>query len=140
MGPRLAVTRGVMTNSLLFPWRSAALRLGARVAAAALCVAAPFAAGADAQTLRSPDRPASLRRAPKLDRELAQRARVGSRVGRSRLIVRLAAGQTLPPALLAYQAGQRLELIDGYVLDVPDSALDSVAALADVQSAHFDRP
>jgi serine protease AprX len=77
---------------------------------------------------------------PKLDRELSARASQRHASRRSRLVVQLQTGQTLPPALKPYQKSNRLNLIDGYVLEVPDTAIDQVAAQASVKSAHFDRP
>src|SRR6185369_8181572 len=74
---------------------------------------------------------------PKLDHELSARAAVGASWRQTRLIVRMN-GQPLPAALLAYQRGH-LDLIDAYVLEMPDSALNLVAQSAEVADAHFDR-
>ena len=73
----------------------------------------------------------------KFDEELSRRASLGANWRRTRVIVRMD-GHALPPALKQYER-ERLELIDAYVLDMPDSALDQVASQAEVKSAHFDR-
>src|SRR6476620_3033365 len=75
---------------------------------------------------------------PKLDHELSSRAAVSAAWRRTRLIVRLN-GQSLPAQLVAYQRGH-LDLIDAYVLEMPDSALNLVSQSVDVADAHFDRP
>ncbi|MGE3959552.1 MAG: S8 family peptidase [Vicinamibacterales bacterium] len=75
----------------------------------------------------------------KLDPGLNRRA--SAPAGRtSQVVVRLAPGAALPASLQRYARGQRLRLIDSYVLDVPDSALGALDALAAVESAHEDRP
>ena len=82
------------------------------------------------------------RRAPrqKLDTELARRSSFATASRRSRVVVTMAEGQALPPALRQYQKGERLALINGYVLDVPDTALSQVAGQSAVTGAHVDRP
>ncbi|HUR34912.1 MAG TPA: S8 family peptidase [Vicinamibacterales bacterium] len=75
----------------------------------------------------------------KLDPELNRRAAVAS--GRSsQVVVRLAPGASLPGSLQKYVRGAKLQLIDGYVLSIPDSALAALEALPQVESAHQDRP
>lgn len=76
----------------------------------------------------------------KLDSELTRRQSLGTNSRRSRIVVELGEGQELPTGLRRYQKGNRLGLINGYVLDVPDSALGQVSSLAEVKSAHVDRP
>src|SRR5512135_920290 len=57
----------------------------------------------------------------KLDPELSRRAAVAS--GRtSEVVVRLEPGASLPASLQRYVRGPRLQLIEGYVLSMPDSA------------------
>lgn len=101
---------------------------------------APALAAPPAQPGSSSSAFGHQRRIQKLDDELTRRARIGSRSRRSRLIVQLGNGQTLPASLRAYQSGNRLDLINGYVLDVPDNALADVASQVEVASAHVDRP
>jgi hypothetical protein len=88
----------------------------------------------------APQASAQSKPAPKLDQELSTRASQRQAWRRSRIVVQLESGQMLPQALRAYQRGNRLNLINGYVLEVPDAAIAQVAAHASVKSAHFDRP
>ena len=75
----------------------------------------------------------------KLDPELNRRAAAaGPRA--SQVVVRLEPGQTLPASLQPYQRGAKLELINGYVLQLPDTALGALDALPQVATAHEDRP
>src|SRR5262245_26562729 len=67
----------------------------------------------------------------KLDEELSRRAFVSSSSQRSKVIVRLQAGQSLPAALTAYQKA-RLDVINAYVLDVPDALLGQMVSQASV--------
>src|SRR5687767_9805255 len=62
----------------------------------------------------------------KLDEELNRRARVATTGRRSRVIVRVAAGGDLPLSLKPYQRGARINLIDSFVLDLPDHVLPDV--------------
>src|SRR5262245_1265273 len=73
----------------------------------------------------------------KLDKELSSRAAMGASWRRTRLIVKLS-GQSVPPELQTYLRG-RLDLIDAYVLDMPDSALNLVAQSLAISDAHLDR-
>jgi len=75
----------------------------------------------------------------KLDPELKRRATaVSARV--SQVVVTLEPGAQLPPSLQRYVRGSKLQLIDGYVLSIPDNALGELDALPQVASAHEDRP
>ena len=75
----------------------------------------------------------------KLDPELNRRASAaGPRT--SQVVVRLAPGAELPASLQRYVRGPKLELIDGYVISIPDTALAGLDALPQVASAHQDRP
>jgi len=58
----------------------------------------------------------------------------------SKVVVQLGDGESLPAALKRYQKGDRLELINGYVLDLPDDALAQLDNVASLTSAHVDRP
>ncbi|MGC4085467.1 MAG: S8 family peptidase [Vicinamibacterales bacterium] len=75
----------------------------------------------------------------KLDPGLNQRASA-PRGRTSQVVVRLEKGQVLPTRLQRYVRGSRLQLIDSYILDVPDSELSQLDALPQVASAHEDRP
>jgi serine protease AprX len=74
----------------------------------------------------------------KLDPELNRRAAVAS-TRTSQVLVQLAPGASLPPTLQRFARGAKLELINGYVLSIPDSALAQLDALPQVASAHQDR-
>ena len=74
----------------------------------------------------------------KLDRELTSRVALGAGWRQTRLIVQLD-GAPLPSELKPYQRAH-LDLIDAYVLEMPDRALNLVAQHPSVRSAHFDRP
>ena len=78
-------------------------------------------------------------RASRLDRVLSERA---GRAGTSRVIVRGPARAELDARLRALGAriGSRLETVDGVVAEVPNSALDALAADNAVVGLHFDRP
>ncbi len=69
--------------------------------------------------------------------ELSARAATGAAWRQTRLIVRLN-GKPLPLELVPYRRAH-LDLIDAYVLEMPDSALNLVARHPDVADAHFDR-
>lgn len=73
----------------------------------------------------------------KLDPELSRRA--DRQRGSSRVVVRLSPGASLPDSLRTYVRGNRLQLIDGYVLNLPDSMLSGLDATPEVASAHQDR-
>src|SRR5262245_2680298 len=73
----------------------------------------------------------------KLDQELTSRIATGATWRQTRLIVRLN-GKPLPAALQAYRRSH-LDLIDAWVLEMPDAALSLVALNPDVVDAHFDR-
>ncbi len=75
----------------------------------------------------------------KLDPELNRRATVGASRN-SKVVIRLAPGVTLPESLRRYVRGPKLNLIDGYVLEIPDSALPQLESVSQVTSAHQDRP
>ncbi|MEQ1908059.1 MAG: S8 family peptidase [Vicinamibacterales bacterium] len=73
----------------------------------------------------------------KLDPELSRRSVI--RRGTSRVVVRLSPGATLPAGLRTYVRGTRLQLIDAYVLNLPDSMLSDLDDVPEIASAHQDR-
>ena len=74
----------------------------------------------------------------KLDPELNRRASfAGGRT--SQVVVRLAPGAALPASLQRYVRGSRLDLINAYVLVLPDNSLAALDVLPQVASAHEDR-
>src|SRR5436190_2675216 len=111
--------------------------------AAALCLGlstSAFAAGSHSRPASkvAPGAPNSNARRGKLDRELTQRS---TRGGTSKIIVTLQPGVTLPPEFARYaKAHGRLRLINGQVLEVPNSVLKRFAAHPSVFKLDFDRP
>ena len=75
----------------------------------------------------------------RLDRTLATRA---GQSGVSRVIVRSTGAGDVAVRIRAFggRAGQRLALVDGYVADVPNEALEALAADPGVAGVHLDRP
>jgi serine protease AprX len=76
----------------------------------------------------------------KLDQELTRRSSLAASWRHSKVVVQLVEGQTLPAALKQYQKGDHLGLINGYVLDLPDTALAQLDSVSELKSAHLDRP
>jgi len=111
--------------------------------AAALCLGlstSAFAAGSHGRpaSKAAPGAPNSSARRGKLDHELTQRS---TRGGTSKVIVTLQPGATLPPEFARYtRAHGRLRLINGQVLEVPNSVLRRFAAHPSVFKIDFDRP
>jgi len=79
-------------------------------------------------------------RFPKMDRDLESRAVSADRTRKSRVIVRLKPGKTLPDALKPFSRFGRLNGIGGHVLDVTDDQLQGLANLADAVDIQPDRP
>jgi serine protease AprX len=75
----------------------------------------------------------------KLDPELNRRASAIQSGRSSQVVVRLAPGASLPASLQRF-VKSRLQLIDGYVLSIPDASLSALDAIPQVESAHQDRP
>ena len=75
----------------------------------------------------------------RLDATLATRA---GQPGVSRVIVRSTGATDVTAKIRAHrgQAGQRLALVDGYVAEVPNDALEALAAADGVAGVHLDRP
>jgi serine protease AprX len=108
------------------------------IAALALCLAcASSATAGQANRSGGSSRP-RVAQPRKLDRELTSRVALGAGWRHTRLIVQLN-GASLPTELKPYQRAH-LDLIDAYVLEMPDRALNLVAQQPSVRSAHFDRP
>ena len=80
---------------------------------------------------------ASAQHYRKLDPELNRRAT--ERTGRTRIVVRLQPGASLPDGLRRYVDGPRLGVIDGYPMTVPDSVLPELNSMDQIVSAHQDR-
>jgi serine protease AprX len=84
--------------------------------------------------------PGSVARPYKLDAELSRRATDHRGATLTRVIVTLVPGATLPPAFTRYARNGPLDLINGQVLDLPNSLLQTMAAHPSVFRVHFDRP
>jgi serine protease AprX len=94
---------------------------------------------ADAQNNREPGGPSSFAKNYKLDDEVTARAAHGNPQAVSSVIVTLVPGTELPPQFNRYARGEKLDIINGQVLDVPNGLLQQLAAHADVFRVHDDR-
>jgi serine protease AprX len=77
---------------------------------------------------------------PKLDKELTRRAERQDPNATSSTIVRLQEGALLPAQFRPYKVGGKLDLINAFVLDVPNRLLKSLAVSQEVFDVHFNRP
>ena len=116
-----------------------------RVWTVVACVAIGWSTAPDAfaagQRPARPGRPNSYAASRKLDRDLKVRSAAGSPTATTRVIVELQPGAVLPPELAQYaRVNGRLDIINGHVFDVPNSALQLVAAHPLVARLHYDRP
>ena len=114
-------------------------------AAVALLAFAPQAARAEGRHVRSvphakPGVPGSHVKNYKVDDELSSRAARGSSVHISSVIVTLVPGAQLPPAFKRFARPGKLDIINGFVLDLPDSVIAKLAAHPDVFRIHNNRP
>ncbi len=92
------------------------------------------------QAKASPGRPNAFARPYKMDAVVATRSRSTSEQ-RSSLLVRVAAGATLPPQFQRYARARALGVINAVQLDdVPSSQLQQLAASGAVVSIHDNRP
>jgi serine protease AprX len=112
---------------------------------AALCVAGPAVGPADAAprstaTAKVPGVPGSLVRNYKLDDALTDRASRGNPAAPTRVIVTLVPGAKLPNEFKRFALNQRLDLINGEVLELPNGVLKQLARHPDVFRVHYDRP
>src|SRR5436309_1064484 len=123
-GPRRALTSLVLAGALGF-------------------AAAPVAAGSNASKGHAvdPRQPAKHVKNYKLDDELQKAADRGPRDKTTRVIVELKPGARVPSDLNKFgRLGARLGIINGQVVDVPNSLLKKLADHSDVFRLHFDRP
>jgi subtilisin family serine protease len=79
-------------------------------------------------------------RFPKLESRLATRAAAANASRKSTVIVTLAPGAELPSSFRSFTRGGKLDLINGHVLEVPDSMLATLAASAVISRVHANRP
>jgi serine protease AprX len=101
---------------------------------------APTAFAAEARAARvRPGVPNSFVHAYKLDNELNKRSH--NAFGTTRVIVEWQRGAKLPAAFRQFARGQgNLNLLNGTVLDVPNSLLRTLAAHPSALRVHYDRP
>src|SRR4051812_46556163 len=76
----------------------------------------------------------------KLDDVLTERSDRGNSALTTRVIVTLNPGAKLPGEFKKYALNNRLDLINGEVLDLPNGVLKQLAKHPDVFRVHFDRP
>ena len=86
-----------------------------------------------------PDAPNSNARHYRLDQELTFRAAHHQALGKTRAIVTLQPGASLPRALERF-ATRKLPIINGYVVDLPNGLLKVFAANPAIFRIHYDRP
>ena len=77
-------------------------------------------------------------RASKLDGELSRRK--SSPLGRSSVIVTLVPGAALPPQLQRFARAGRLNIINGEVLDLPNSVIQQLETRPEIFTVHHNRP
>jgi serine protease AprX len=78
--------------------------------------------------------------APKLDNTLTNRANNGNPANLTPVIVTLVPGAPLPAEFRPFARPGKLDIINSYVLDLPNGLLKRVASSPNVLTAHFDRP
>jgi serine protease AprX len=86
-----------------------------------------------------PAAPNSHARQYRLDEELTFRAAHHQALRKTRAIVTLQPGASLPPALERF-ATRKLDIINGYVVDLPNGMLKVFAAHPSIFRIHYDRP
>jgi serine protease AprX len=86
-----------------------------------------------------PGRPSAQVKDYKLDEEVTRRATRGNASERTRVIVTLVPGASLPPEFKGF-AKSRLDIVNGHVLELTNGQLKRLAAHTDVFRVHFDRP
>jgi serine protease AprX len=104
-------------------------------------VVSPAAASPQSRpTAKVPGAPGSLVKNYKLDDALTDRANRGNPFATTRVIVTLVPGAKLPNEFKKYALNNRLDLINGEVLALPNGVLKQLAKHPDVFRVHFDRP
>ncbi len=87
-----------------------------------------------------PGRPNQFVENYRLDGELAQRARNSSSSHLSTVIVELKNGAQVPREFQRFVRGDKLDIINGVVLELPDNLLKKLSDHGDVFRVHDDRP
>jgi len=89
---------------------------------------------------KTPGAPGGFVKNYKLDDLLDDRANHGEGRLTTRVIVQLNPGATLPPEFRKFALNRKLDLVNGEVLDLPNSVLKRLAAHPSVFQIHYDRP
>src|SRR5579872_1417345 len=76
----------------------------------------------------------------KLDDEVSRRSSRGNPLQTTSVIVSLVPGATVPPEFKRFARADKLDIINGVVLDVPNSVLKKLEAHPNVFQVHFNRP
>ncbi len=76
----------------------------------------------------------------KVDDELSRRSAKGNSTHLSKVIVTLVPGATLPPEFKKYARGNKLDIINGQSLELPDHVIKQLAAHPNIFTVHEDRP
>ena len=105
-----------------------------------LSVATPSWASPGKAKKATPGVPSSNVKNYKLDDEITRRAKNGNPLQTTSAIVTLNAGATLPAEFRKYARPGSLDIINSYVLDVPNQLLKKLEANPDIFRVHFDRP
>ena len=87
-----------------------------------------------------PGVPNSHVKAYKLDGELTKRARDGSAIETTSVIVTLTPGAEVPAQFRKYMRGKKLDIISGQVLEVPNTVLKKLEASPEILRIHYNRP
>src|SRR5215467_11794023 len=74
----------------------------------------------------------------KVDAELSRRAQHGNTAHTSTVIIELVPGATLPPEFRRFARAGQLDIINGRVLDLPDSVIAKLAAHPNIFRIHED--
>src|SRR5215510_2878621 len=100
------------------------------------------AAGQHAQpaTHAKPGVPGAQVKNYKLDEELTHRGTSGNPLSTSSVIVELVPGAQLPPEFKKYARGNKLDIINGQVLELSNGLLKKLAAHPDIFRVHENRP
>jgi serine protease AprX len=112
----------------------------AAVALLVLSVATPSWAAPGNGKKATPGVPSSRVKNYKLDDEITRRAKNGNPLETTSAIVTLNTGAKLPAEFRKYARPGSLDIINSYVLDVPNQLLKKLESNPDIFRVHFDRP
>jgi serine protease AprX len=100
-----------------------------------------MASGQHAKTppTAKPGVPGSQAKNYKLDGELTKRAARGNPLLTAKVIVELAPGAQLPADFSKYTRGGKLDILNGYALELPENVIRKLAAHPNIFRVHHDR-